>query len=126
MNRKKISKIVITLLIAAFLISPIAAGAAKTTTEPTLSVNSNYKTDNMNVCSSVILWNNNMSYIGLLASQFDEITPFDAYSADDFHFVNDTMVNIVRWVGGYWNTNYSDGDFNWGIVYYVQRIFCWT
>jgi hypothetical protein len=67
-----------------------------------------------------VVWDNGMEYSGLAATQWDESIQFDTYTADDFHFDEDTEVWDVHWVGGYWGTDYQTGDFNWCISFMLD------
>jgi hypothetical protein len=72
-------------------------------------------------CNKDIFWDNNMSYDGTIQSQYDASINLDAYTADDFQFNFDTNINDVHWVGGYWFGDYQNADFNWSILFYLDR-----
>jgi len=67
-----------------------------------------------------VVWDNGMSYIGLLASQDDPISGLDPIEADDFMFEADQLVGDVHWIGGYWEEGQPpyDGNFDWEITFY--------
>jgi uncharacterized repeat protein (TIGR01451 family) len=67
-----------------------------------------------------IVWDNGMTYDGLLASQFDATSGLDAYPADDFHFDEDTEVCDVHWIGGYYNPDQA-ANYDWCIEFYADR-----
>jgi uncharacterized repeat protein (TIGR01451 family) len=64
-----------------------------------------------------IVWDNDMSYIGAMAAQWDKTIPFDCYLADDFQFEEITEVKDVHWIGGYAEKDYQYGDFDWCISF---------
>jgi len=70
--------------------------------------------------SRAVVWDNDMTYVGIAASQYDDqIDPIlDPIVADDFIFAVDQIVNDVHWVGGYWNGPPDDGNFDWEIKFY--------
>ncbi len=68
-----------------------------------------------------IVWDNGMEYYLMAAAQFDPVYGELGTTADDFHFAETTEVTDVHWVGGYWNTNYQTGDFDWNITFYYDR-----
>jgi hypothetical protein len=66
-----------------------------------------------------IVWDNGMTdYDGIAASQYDNVIPFDALTADDFEFGEDVEVSDVHWIGGYWNGPPDTGYFDWVVVFY--------
>lgn len=81
-------------------------------------------TKNENICNTVnenIVWDNGMNYDGIGTVQFDEITNFDSYGADDVLFVEDTKVCLIRAINGYHGTDYQQGNFNWTFLIYLDR-----
>ena len=68
-----------------------------------------------------IVWDNEMNYDGLWNAQYDGADDYDAYPADDFIFSVDSLVDKVRWIGGYWSDPPSDGDFDWQVIFYNDR-----
>ena len=125
-DKKKIIGINI-LLVIAVIISPIAStaeilNAENISIEPTVSSDNDFLKNYYNGrTKGDLMWNNNMSYEGLFASQWDEVLVFDAIIADDFLFEEETLVDDLHWIGGYWNTNYLEGNFNWTITFYNDR-----
>ncbi|UCF49531.1 MAG: PKD domain-containing protein [Thermoplasmatales archaeon] len=67
-----------------------------------------------------IVWDNGMEYYAMLAAQYDPVYQELGTLADDFHFDEDTDVADIHWVGGYWNTDYQTGDFDWNITFYAD------
>jgi hypothetical protein len=65
-----------------------------------------------------IVWDNGMDYDDLLRAEFDENASIDAFPADDFSFINDTIIKDVTWIGGYWSTGYNESHWTWEIVFY--------
>ena len=66
-----------------------------------------------------VVWDNGMDYDGICAAQYDESYPFEAESADDFNFDEDTLVGDVHWIGAYWNgDNYNQVHWPWEITFY--------
>ena len=65
-----------------------------------------------------MVWDNGLQYHGYVPAQWDEVRNFDAYPADDFQFQDDTTVRYVNWVGGYFNTNYQQGNLDWSLAFY--------
>jgi len=105
------------LLITALLIFSTVAVTADTKDTPKISSDTTHTVPN--VIGEDIVWDNIMDYDGLAAAQYDPAA-LDAYQADDFYFEVDTDVNDVHWIGGYWNTNYQQGAFDWCISFYVD------
>jgi len=66
--------------------------------------------------SRAIVWDNDMTYVGLLTAQIE--TEIVSEPADDFIFDVDQPVNDVHWIGGYWSGPPDDGDFDWQITFY--------
>lgn len=97
------------ILLSSFLTSPVISSG----TDDEGTVNAFQK--------EAVVFDNGMDYDGLYAAQWDENLSFDAYPADDFQFDEDTQVNTVNWIGGYYNDNYSQGDFDWNVTFYYDR-----
>ncbi|MFH1336743.1 MAG: hypothetical protein ABII96_09525, partial [Candidatus Zixiibacteriota bacterium] len=72
----------------------------------------------MNPISKGIVYDNGMDYVGLGASQDDNVINLDPILADDFIFTADQLVNDVHWIGGYWNGPPDDGNFDWEVIFY--------
>ncbi len=69
--------------------------------------------------SRAIVWDNDMTYTGMLTAQIEDfVGGVDSEPADDFSFDVDQYVNDVHWVGGYYNGPPDDGDFIWRISFY--------
>jgi len=122
MKGNQLYKIISTLfIVACFLFSSVTFAAADQ--EIDVNIFDSTKTNIYEVLSENqdYIWNNSFNYEGLIASQIDDINTFDAISADDFVFSNDTFISEIDWIGGYWNINYSQGDFNWEIIFYEDR-----
>jgi hypothetical protein len=70
-------------------------------------------------CASAdVLWDNGMNYTGLGSAQDDPSISFTTEMADDFMLAGNLTIQDVHWRGGYWNTNYATGAFNWRIRIY--------
>jgi len=124
MINRKISKGVLFSLIAIVIVSSIANAVTVDTNSPTVSPDihfRSYKCYTVESTDSIIVWDNEMEYENMLAAHWDDTFNLDAYPADDFRFDDDTMVTDVHWVGGYWGTNYTQGDFDWDIIFYEDR-----
>jgi len=120
MKKKNILKGAVVLLIAAVMVITSVGVTADTSTiriSSSDTLTTNYSHENR----QNIVWDNNMSYLGLIRAQYDSSIPLDCYPADDFHFTEDTQVCDVHWVGGYWFGNYQQGDFDWVIKFYEDR-----
>jgi len=109
------------LLLSSFLTSPVLSSSNDSS-----SVTTNYEKEaSSKPRSGNIVWDNGMDYVGLLAAQWDEFFefPFYAYPADDFQFDEDTDVNDVKWIGGYYTLvgPSKDYNFSWNITFYEDR-----
>ena len=65
-----------------------------------------------------IAWDNDMSYTDATWAIWDEVNNYDYTVADDFIFSENTLVSGVKWVGGYTEIDYQQGNFDWAIVFY--------
>jgi len=65
-----------------------------------------------------IVWDNNMNYTDTWYAIWDEVNNFDMTIADDFLFIEDTVLNKMKWIGGYSDLHYPQGNFDWSIVFY--------
>lgn len=79
------------------------------------------KKDIENTGFRFVVWDNWMETTILITAQWDQSTQLDHYLADDFIFEEDTDVLDVHWIGGYWDTNYQQGNYNWKILFYHDR-----
>jgi len=102
------------LIIAALIISMVAATATAKNEQPELTLN----TEATQGVFQNIVWDNGLDYTGLGAAQWDEPEQFDAYCADDFEFTELTEVCDVHWIGGYWGGD--PAEFDWGISFYLD------
>lgn len=116
---KNILKGAVVLLISTAMVFTSIGVLADTYTIQILPSDTLIKNNNKN--RQNIVWDNDMSYLGLIRAQYDSNIPLDCYPADDFHFTEDTQVNDVHWVGGYWFGDYQQGDFDWIIKFYEDR-----
>ena len=106
------------LLLSSFLSSPVFSVSNRPSVATTNNITEEGASDAP--LDGDIVWDNGMNYNGLFAAQWDESILFDAYPADDFQFNEETEINDVCWIGGYWDTNYSQGDFDWNITFYYD------
>jgi hypothetical protein len=114
---RKILKGAVVLLIAVAMVFSTVA-IADTQTEGTIELSTNHS-GSANGATRGIVWDNGLDYdVGLMAAQNDEAYPFSCYEADDFHFEEDTEVQDVHWVGGYWNG--APAEFDWCISFYMD------
>ncbi len=65
-----------------------------------------------------IVWDNGMEYYLMAAAQYEPTYGELGTPADDFHFDEATEVADIHWIGGYWNTDYQNGAFDWAITFY--------
>jgi len=63
----------------------------------------------------IVVWDNGMTFTGVLAAQEDTTLPLDAHPADDFYFAVDTTVGDVHWGGGYYYG--AAGSMDWAIEF---------
>ncbi|KYK32057.1 MAG: hypothetical protein AYK22_00420 [Thermoplasmatales archaeon SG8-52-3] len=117
---KKISNRAGILLIAtAMILSAVAVTAD--TEEQTIGVNCSIGSGSVPGAIGPVVWDNDMDFTGLGAAQKDTNYPFHAECADDFHFDEDTEVEDVHWVGGYWQDGYASAHWPWEITFYNDR-----
>lgn len=127
MKNKKLLIVINVILVTAVLFSPIMAVEAANIETKNLqhegpSLISDYSKGFVTrTIDGDIVWDNNMDYEALIATQWDEIMVLDPIVADDFQFEEDTVIDDLHWMGGYWNTDYQSGDFNWSITFYEDR-----
>ena len=117
---RKILKAAVVLTIAILMVFSTVAIADTQDKQSRIIFTTNHE-DSAIVARGDIVWDNDMSYLGLIRAQYDSSIPLDCYPADDFHFEEDTVVCDVHWVGGYWFGNYQQGDFDWVIKFYKDR-----
>jgi hypothetical protein len=115
---KKIPKGAGVLLIAAAMIFSAIAVTADTQ-EQALSTSCSIGSGAAPGALGPVVYSNGMDYGGLSAAQYE--AGFDTYQADDFILNEATEVGDVHWVGGYWNTDYQTGDFDWCISFYYDN-----
>ena len=114
---KKISKEAGVLLIAvAMIFSAVAVTADKQEQIPI--TNSCIGSGTAPGALGPIVWDNGMNYYLMAAAQYEPSFGELGTPADDFHFDEATEVADVHWIGGYWNTDYQTGDFDWNITFY--------
>ena len=77
-----------------------------------------YNTGSNNYSKGDIVWDNDMSYTDAEYAVWDEVNNFDFIVADDYIFTENTLVSGVKWVGGYVESGYQQGNFDWAIVFY--------
>jgi len=123
MKNRNILKGFCVLLIVAVMVLPVATAETVKLEKKQPQLTSGYRCSGQDVFmetigSHDIVWDNGMNYKSMIAAQWDKFFNFDAYPADDFRFGVDTFVSDVHWVGGYWNTNHTNGTFNWSIMFY--------
>lgn len=127
MKNKKLLIGINFILVIAILFSPITAmEAVDIKTENIQQTGPSLMSDYTKgfvgqIISDDIVWNNNMSYESLISSQLDEVLIFDIIVANDFQFEEDTVIDDLHWIGGYWGSDYQSGNFNWSIAFYEDR-----
>jgi hypothetical protein len=65
-----------------------------------------------------IVWDNGFFYDYLIRAEYDSNASVDAFPADDFSFENNTIIDEVGWIGGYWDTGYNMSHWTWKIEFY--------
>jgi hypothetical protein len=68
-----------------------------------------------------ISWDNGLDYDALLRAELGENTSVDAFPADDFTFEEDTIINEVQWIGGYWQQGFNTSHWTWEIAFYEDN-----
>jgi hypothetical protein len=112
--KKSILSIGILFLIVILLIVPVLNAQIISKTIP-INKGDNYSFPDI---VKTVVWDNGMHYEGIHSTQYDGDYPFDCFQADDFLFVESTLVDGVYWHGGYWG-----GDpkpFDWCISFYLD------
>jgi hypothetical protein len=137
MKNRRIMKEVVVLMIAIVMILSTATVTASTNTlkttaatkentellpivSPTIFIE-NHKEYSGRDPYEGIVWDNDMNYISMLRAQWNNVIPLDIFPADDFFFFEETEVSDVKWVGGYWGTDYLLGDYDWVITFFSDR-----
>lgn len=69
--------------------------------------------------SQEVIWDNRMKIQWIMPSQLDESYQYDAITADDFQFINDTIVNDAYWYGAMAQGDYKEFDME--IIFYYDR-----
>lgn len=116
MRKGKILKGAVVLLLALAMVFSSGAVANTRVKQTEITLNTTHEGTSAGTIGAVV-WDNGMDYQGLMSTQWDAGIQFDSYLADDFHFEEDTEVQDVHWVGGYWGDNYQNGDFDWCISF---------
>jgi hypothetical protein len=65
-----------------------------------------------------VIWDNDVTYENLLASQYDPALGEIGTDADDFELTFTAFVAFIYWIGGYWNG--EPGNFDWKITLYAD------
>ena len=120
MRKGKILKGAVVLLLAIAMIFSSVAVANTRVKQTEITLNTTHEGSGEGA-RGVIVWDNGMDYSGLGAAQKDDVYPFYAECADDFHFEEDTEVCDVHWIGGYWNGDeYNQIHWPWEITFYYD------
>jgi hypothetical protein len=121
MNKNTIFKEAVVLLIAAMFMFTSMAVMADTQEQPTMDYENEQgisKIASTPATTGDVVWDNGMTYSMLGAAQMEPSYGELGTMADDFQFDTNQDVNDVHWVGGYWNTNYQQGAFDWNITFH--------
>jgi hypothetical protein len=114
MKNQKFLKIAGVLLLSAVLLFSASAVTANTTTLTTSIKATGQPQGSGN--SRDLIWDNDLSYEALLASQMDPTYGELGTCADDFQLASTTDVTDVHWTGGFWNG--APAPIDWQITFY--------